>query len=99
MELEGFKDMALIMELILVCQKHLEKSQLVLCKAITKCDLEKSSLPGLLPTQGMGETTSVFAWFLQCCCRKAKHLPSALMPRVMHGNMYLQVHAMKTTHQ
>lgn len=82
LELEAFNDVVLIMELILVCQKHVEKSQLALCKAIPRCDLGKSSVPGQLPEHGTGKATPVFAWFHQCCCRKTKNLRGTLGPWV-----------------
>lgn len=91
LELEDFNNVVPIMELI--PNKHLEISQLACCKAIPKCDPGLSSLPAQLPKHSVGETTLLFAWFVQSYCRNTKHPPSVLVPCVRPGNVYLPFHA------
>lgn len=58
-QLKAVSVISLIMELILGCQKHSEKSQLALSNARLESVLGKSSLTGQLPKHSMGETTPV----------------------------------------
>lgn len=78
LELEAFKDMVQIIGLTLVCQKHLEKSQAGLCKAILKCDLGRTHPPDSSRNTVWVETSvSGFASVLQCCC--TSQVPSCHM--------------------